>query len=57
MFAVCGVSDDKFRGVCLVVDKLDKVINRSRCFVNKVLIYVIKESYYEICLLNYWLLN
>lgn len=57
MFAVCGVSDDKFRGVCLVVDKLDKVINRSRCFVNKVLIYVIKESYYEIYLLNYWLLN
>lgn len=57
MFAVCGVSDDKFRGVCLVVDKLDKVINRSRCFVNKVLIYVIKESNYEICLLNYWLLN
>lgn len=57
MFVVCGVSDDKFRGVCLVVDKLDKVINRSRCFVNKVLIYVIKESYYEICLLNYWLLN
>lgn len=35
MFAVCGVSDDKFRGVCLVVDKLDKVIIRSRWVMRK----------------------
>lgn len=35
MFAVCGVLDDKFRGVCLVVDKLDKVIIRSRWVMRK----------------------
>lgn len=35
MFAACGVPDDKFRGACSAVDKLDKVISRGRCSVRR----------------------
>lgn len=35
MFAACGVPDDKFRGACSAVDKLDKVITRSRWAMRK----------------------
>lgn len=29
MFAVCGVSDEKFRTICSTVDKLDKVRDQT----------------------------